>query len=121
FILKDTIVKGRDTTYIMDYFPARGSNFEGLKGKIHINTNGWGMEYVLAEPYYKTITSFVIEHYYKRYDDKYWFPERMNAVIDFERLPIYREPGILYNQIFIDSVNINIPLSDNEFDHVIQE
>ena len=40
FLLRDTIVSGADSTFIISYQPRRTANFEGLKGLLYISSNG---------------------------------------------------------------------------------
>jgi len=51
FKLEDTIWSGRDTTFIIQFRPRKGTNFDGLKGVISINTNKWAIQNVTAQPY----------------------------------------------------------------------
>ncbi len=121
FILQDTVIKGTDSTYIMYFQPRMGANFEGLKGEIHINTNGWAMEYIFAEPNYKSTVDFAMEHYYQQLPDGNWFPMDLGILLQLEQMPFFNDPGFVYSQLFVDSVEINIPLADEQFDHVKRE
>lgn len=121
YILQDTTFHGQDTTYIMYYQPKIGSNFEGLKGEIHINTDGWAMEYVSAEPYYKGNIDFAIEHYYQQVQNGNWFPQKLLILLHLERMPMFNQPGFIHSELFVDSVQLNLPLSDKEFNHVKRE
>ncbi|MFH2143856.1 MAG: DUF5686 family protein, partial [Bacteroidota bacterium] len=52
FILEDTMFsENNDTIYIISYRPFKGKNFDGLKGILHINTNKYAIQSVIAEPY----------------------------------------------------------------------
>lgn len=121
YILQDTIIRGQDSTFIMYYQPKKGSNFEGLKGEMHLNTNGWALEYIYAEPYYKGNIDFVMEHHYTHIDNKYWFPQELSILMQLERLPLVNDPGFIYSKLFVDSARVNIPIPDDEFDHVKRE
>lgn len=84
FILEDTLVKGTDTTFTMSFRPRKGKNFEGLKGHISINTNGWAIERVIAEPYEDQETFKVkIVQEYKFTADKKWFPYQLSTEFQF--------------------------------------
>lgn len=122
YILQDTIIRDGDSTFIMYYQPEFGSNFEGLKGEIHINSNGWAVEYVFAEPVYKSSVDFAMEHYYRRVDSKdNWFPEKLTILVYLQRMPIFNEPGFIYSELYVDSAELDIPISDKDFDHVKRE
>ncbi len=50
FKIEDTTYSGKDTVYIITFRPRKGTNFDGLKGVISINTNKWAIQNVIAEP-----------------------------------------------------------------------
>ena len=77
-------MKGTDTTFTMSFRPRKGKNFEGLKGHISINTNGWAIERVIAEPYEDQETFKVkIVQEYKFTADKKWFPYQLSTEFQF--------------------------------------
>lgn len=118
FILKDTLIRGTDSTFIMDYFPTQGSNFEGFEGEIHINSNGWAIEYVTAKPWDKGKISLSMEQRYKRMSDGYWFPIQLNFELELEKFPFRKNGAVMIGETYLDSIYINIPISDDKFDHV---
>lgn len=121
YILQDTVVRGNDTTYIMYYQPKKGSKFDGLKGVMHLNTNGWALEYIYAEPYYKSNVDFTMEHHYQMIKDGRWFPKELSILLQLERLPMFNDPGFVYSKLFVDSAEVNIPIPDDQFDHIKRE
>lgn len=116
YILKDTLVSHGDTTFVMDYHPNLGSNFEGLKGEIRINSNGWAMEYVSAEPVFKGKVDFYLEQEYAPTPSGDWFPKALVMTMSMEKIPFLKKPGFITSKVFVDSVQINLPLGDHEFD-----
>ncbi|HRI61906.1 MAG TPA: DUF5686 family protein, partial [Saprospiraceae bacterium] len=50
FNLEDTLYQGRDTVFVISFQPHRGRVFDALKGTLYINTNGWAVQNVRAEP-----------------------------------------------------------------------
>ena len=89
FILEDTLVKGSDTTFTMSFRPRKGKNFEGLKGHISINTNGWAIERVIAEPSEKQETFKIkIIQEYRFTAEKKWFPYQLSTEFQFLNLEI---------------------------------
>lgn len=118
FILTDTIFRGDDTTFIMDYFPKRGANFEGFEGVIHINSNGWAIEYVTAEPWDKGKISLSMEQRYERVNGGYWFPSELNFELELERFPFRKNGAVMIGKTYLDSVYVNLPVPEEMFDHV---
>ncbi len=121
YVLQDTIVKGTDSTFIMYFQPKIGSNFEGLKGEIHINSNQWALEYVFAEPNYKGTVDFAIEQEYQLLESGDWFPKTLGMLLQMERLPLFKDPGFLHSMVYVDSVNLEPGLVLKDFDHVKRE
>lgn len=118
FLMKDTAIVGTDTTFMMEYFPTRGSNFEAFEGEIHINTNGWAIEYVTAEPWDKGKISISMEQWYSRVHGGYWFPKQLNFSLELERFPFRKNGAVMLGETHLDSVYVNVPVPDQVFDHV---
>jgi len=82
FILQDTTVVGKDTTFTIFYRPRKGKNFEGMTGQLFINTNGYAIEKVIASPYSDTLTNKVkIVQEYAFSNGKKWFPSKLSTEI----------------------------------------
>ncbi len=119
FYLTDTVIHSdEDTTFIMDYFPTQGANFEGFEGEIHIHTDGWAIEYVTAEPWDKGKISLSMEQRYTKVTGGYWFPKELNFELELERFPFRKNGAVMIGKTFLDSVYVNVPVPDNVFDHV---
>lgn len=83
FILEDTTIVNQDTTFTIFYRPRRGKVFEGLTGRLYINTNGFAVEKVVAEPYADSngiILKIVQE--YALAEGRKWFPEKLSTQIE---------------------------------------
>ncbi|MEL6659599.1 MAG: DUF5686 family protein [Bacteroidota bacterium] len=84
FFLADTIVHAHDTTYIIQFWPQPKKSFVALKGLLFINTDGFAVENVIAEPADSTQTlQFVLQQQSKRVQGR-WFPHQLNADIFLE-------------------------------------
>lgn len=92
FLMEDTTVVGLDTTFIISYRPRDGKNFDGLKGQLYINTNGWAIEKVIAEPYESgdAITIRVVQEY-ELIEGKKWFPVKLSSEVGIPLLSINSE------------------------------
>ena len=50
FILEDTLYQGRDSVFVISYRPSHGRKFDALKGVLWVNTDGYALQNVIAEP-----------------------------------------------------------------------
>ena len=77
FLLCDTIISGIDSTFVISFQPRRTANFEGLKGLLYINSNGWAIQSVVAEPAdYSPIRLKIKQQY--ALTDSVWFPSELS-------------------------------------------
>ncbi len=83
FILEDTLVVNSDTTFTIFYRPRKGSNYDGLTGRIYINTDGFAVEKVSASPYDQTGFQVQIVQEYIRINAHKWFPHKLSTNVAF--------------------------------------
>ncbi|MFT5859914.1 MAG: hypothetical protein ACI865_002020 [Flavobacteriaceae bacterium] len=112
FILEDTTIINRDTTFTISYRPRAGKNFTGLKGYLFINSNGYAVEKVIAEPYNDTSgMQMRIVQEYEFIDGKKWFPIKLSTELDLKGLMTSPNMKNLYVQgrgnTYIDEIEIN--------------
>ncbi len=89
FVLEDTTIVNRDTTFTIFYRPRSGKNFDGMTGRLYINTNGYAIEKVTAKPYLDTAgTPVTIVQEYAFVEGKKWFPSKLSTEIELRSLPI---------------------------------
>ena len=83
FILEDTLYTERnDTLFIISFRPLRGKNFDGLKGILHINSNGYAIQDVIAEAAEQTgMIRIKIRQKYDWIEEQQWFPVELNTDI----------------------------------------
>lgn len=112
FILEDTTIVNLDTTYTIFYRPRKGKTFDGLTGRLYINTNGYAIEKVLAEPYNDTtgITLRIVQEYSFEKGIK-WFPSKLTTELDMRSLTVSSDVKDAYiigrGSTYIDSLQIN--------------
>ena len=87
FIIEDTLVHQLDTTFTIFYRPRKGKTFDGLTGRMYINTNGYAIEKVTAAPYTDTmglagaVGDLTIVQEYELIDDRKWFPSKLSTQV----------------------------------------
>lgn len=84
FRLEDTLFSKRgehtetDSIFVISFFPRKGKNFDALKGILYINSHGYAVQYVLAEPANKGLMDLKFEQKYEWVADTQWFPVQLN-------------------------------------------
>ncbi len=126
FILEDSTVTDIGTTYTIRFQPRKDKNFDGMKGWLYINTNGYALEKVIAEPAEKSesIQPKVIQEYLL-VDGRKWFPGKlsMEAVFPALRLNSDLENGYLVAKgtTYIDNIKLGADVSKQRFNAVTVE
>ncbi len=82
FKLEETIIHTNDTIFIIHFEPRKNKNFNGLKGLIYVNSDGYAIENVIAsQATEKGIAfRFKLQQQYKKIDNK-WFPQQLNTTV----------------------------------------
>ena len=89
FKIEDTTFTGKDTMYIISFRPRKGTNFDGMKGVITINSDKWAIQNVIAEPAAAGGGIQIrIQQMYEQVDGEHWFPVQMNTDVTFAQLQI---------------------------------
>lgn len=115
FIIEDTTYAQGDSVYFIRFYPKKGTNYETFKGVMHITTDGWALTYVNVDPADEGKISLNMEQFYRKVDGQHWFPVQLNFVVDLKRVPLRKTGGVMIGKTFIDSIQINVPVRDDEF------
>ncbi|MDZ7741598.1 MAG: DUF5686 family protein [Bacteroidota bacterium] len=81
FLLQDTAYTAQnDTVFIISYRPGKGTNFEGMSGVLSVNSNGWAIQNVIAQPAESDGKFEIrIQQLYEQFDGGQWFPVQLNT------------------------------------------
>ena len=85
FLIEDTLYNAPDTTFIISFRPRRNTNFEGLKGFLHVNTHGYAIENVVAEPAGDKLMDVHIQQNYVL-TGNHWFPRELKSELAWNDL-----------------------------------
>ncbi|MEO8732766.1 MAG: DUF5686 family protein, partial [Flavobacteriales bacterium] len=111
FQLEDTLYQGKDSVFVISYRPRRKTKFDGLKGLLYINTNGYAVQNVTAEPIDRKGTSIRFQQQHQRLPtadgDSAWFPVQLNTFIylgnvSINGLSVYGEGKTYLKNIELD-------------------
>lgn len=89
FILEDTLTHSKDSVFVVRFQPKINKNFESLKGFLHINTNGYAIQRVVAEPSNQGgELSLKIQQNYQLIEDSIWFPAQLQTYFYYNNLMV---------------------------------
>lgn len=84
FILEDTLyTPSADTLFIISFRPLQNRNFAALRGVMSINSNGYAIQNVIADPMEPPSPMFniKIQQRYELIDSIQWFPVELNTTL----------------------------------------
>ncbi len=120
FVLRDTLFQDKDTIFEIEYHPRKKSNFDGLKGFLHINTNKYAIQHIKASPANeKALFELNINQEYQLINDSLWFPVELGFVLQYKRYPskskrIKITGRSYFSEIKFDNVQIDALQKENE-------
>lgn len=124
FILEDTLfTEQNDTLFIISFRPLRGRNFDGLKGILHINSNGYAIQDVIAEAAEQEgIIRIRIRQKYDWIDNQQWFPVELNTdiILKTDEMKANGMPASLLGigKSYISNIVLNPEIKKGEFSSV---
>ncbi len=122
FILEDTTLVGNDTTFTISFRPRVGKNFTGMKGQLFINSNGYAIEKVIAEPYNDSSgMQMRIVQEYEFIDGIKWFPVKLSTELDLKSFTTTGSFSDLYMQgrgnSYIEEIKLNPEIKKRFFNN----
>lgn len=117
FLLEDSTYTGNDTVFVISYRPLKGRIFEGMKGVMYINSNGWALQSVIAEPAYAEEGARVrIQQNYELIEGRQWFPTQLNTDFELADIPDLMGFKILgTGRTYLQDIKIEPPLTRRDF------
>lgn len=122
FRLEDTLyVSEADSIFVISFVPEKGKNFDGLKGMLHINTNGYALQKAIAEPVIPPGDFTIkIQQQYDYIEESQWFPSQLNTRIVFNNMKLggekYEYTLIGDGRTYIRDIEINPSITPGFFD-----
>ncbi|MEA5459319.1 DUF5686 family protein [Arcicella sp. LKC2W] len=118
FDLIDTLITEiGDSTFVIEFAPQKNSNFEGLKGVLHIHSDNFALQYVEAEPAEKGLLNFKLEQVYeKNGETNRWFPKDLSAEWLLSEFKIGGQSLRFNIRSSIKNVELDVPILASYFD-----
>ena len=124
FLLEDTMYNEKsDTIFIISYRPKKGKSFTGLKGFLHINTNKYAVQSVVAEPLEEDKGMIVeIKQNSEFLENKQWFPTELITKITFKEAlnssGVEDYDLIALGSSYISNINLNPEVNKKDFSRI---
>jgi hypothetical protein len=84
FQLEETVLLGQDTLFWIAFEPLPQTNFEGLSGRIALNSKGYAIQNIIVRSLdapKSTHYGFRLEQHYEFVDSTHWFPTQIHSEI----------------------------------------
>jgi hypothetical protein len=131
FILEDTILTPTsDTLFVISFRPLRSKNFAALRGVLNINSNGYAIQNVIAEPVEapSPVFNIKIQQRYELVDSLQWFPVELNTQLFLNMANVQVQDSVSRHTVkyqivgmgnsYIKSINLIPNLRARDFSHV---
>jgi hypothetical protein len=125
FILEDSMfTELDDTLYVISFRPYPNRNFDGLRGVVYINSRGYAVQNVIAEPEEShNFFTIRIQQNYTLVDNRQWFPSELNTDIIFGQENFSAGSGRSHSLVgigksYLSEIEIEPELRQRDFNHV---
>ncbi|MEX1132203.1 MAG: DUF5686 family protein [Flavobacteriales bacterium] len=115
FILEDTLYQGVDTVFIISYQPRSGRKFDALKGVLYVNTDGYALQNVIAEPVERTgNVSVKLQQQFSKVGGKAWFPVQLNTFLYFDGITVNKFKVVGIGRTYLKDIRLDEPIAKRE-------
>lgn len=111
-----------DSLYVISFHPMRGSTFNGLRGTMTINSDGWALQSVKATPNEQGgIFTADIQQLYQKVEGQ-WFPKQLNTNLKFPSMVVSMDGGdfpmAAIGKSYLSDIEINPEISKRQFSDI---
>ncbi len=121
FNIEDTLYQKQDSVFIISFKSKKGKSFDALKGVLYINTNGYAIQNVIAEPDRNSFLNIKIEQKYTFEQGRFWFPNQLNYEAVFKKYPDKFLSTKLKGRSYIKKINFDPVFEKETFDEMLFE
>lgn len=121
FLLEDTfLTENLDTLFVISFKPLQGKNFDGLKGVLYINSDGYAIQNVIAESNAGNGITVKIQQKYELIERKKWFPVQLNTQIRINNLSGKKNVTLTgYGKSYLRDIRLGADAYTGNFSDVI--
>ncbi|MBQ6771651.1 MAG: carboxypeptidase-like regulatory domain-containing protein [Bacteroidales bacterium] len=111
-----------DSLYVISFHPRQGSTFNGLRGTMTVNSDGWALQGVKASPNEQDgMFNASIQQLYQKIEHQ-WFPKQLNTNLKFPGVTAdidgQRFPMIAIGKSYLTDIEINPEISQKQFSDI---
>ena len=111
-----------DSLYVISFHPIKGSTFNGLRGTMTVNSDGWALQSVKASPNEQGgMYTVTIQQLYQKVEN-HWFPKQLNTNLSFPSMTTnidgHSFPMIAIGKSYLTDIEINPEISDRRFSDI---
>ena len=111
-----------DSLYVISFHPMRGSTFNGLRGTMTVNSDGWALQSVKAAPNAQGgIFTADIQQLYQKVNGQ-WFPKQLNLNLIFPSMVVSMDdstfPMAAVGKSYLSDIEINPDISKRAFSDI---
>lgn len=111
-----------DSLYVISFHPKRGSTFNGMRGTLTVNSDGWALQSVKASPNDEGgIFVVSIQQLYQKIENQ-WFPKQLNTSLKFPGIKADVDGTALsmvaIGKSYLTEIEINPELSNQQFSDI---
>ena len=111
-----------DSLYVISFHPMRGSSFNGLRGTMTVNSDGWALQSVKASPNEKgDLFEASIQQLYQKVEGQ-WFPKQLNTNLLYLGMQVKMDGGsfplVAVGKSYLSDIEINPELSKRQFSDI---
>ena len=111
FILEDTLYQGRDSVFVISYRPSHGRKFDALKGVLWVNTDGYALQNVIAEPNERGGGSGVkLQQQFAKVSEV-WFPVQLNTFYYLDQVKFNDFSMMGVGRIYLKEIEVDVPIA----------
>ena len=114
FLIEDTLYRGADSVFVISYRPRKGTKFDGLKGLLYVNTDGYALQNAIAEPAeVSSGPALKVQQMHERINGK-WFPVQLNTwlFLPFMQVENYTLMGI--GRTYLKDIELDVDIARKE-------
>ena len=107
--------QGVDSVYVISYRPRSGKKFEGLKGVLYVNTDGYALQNVIAEPVERSgAASIKLQQHHEKIDGLAWFPVQLNTSLYFDGLKLNGANVVGIGKTYLKDIEVDADVQRKE-------
>ncbi len=114
FILQETVVTGQDSVFIISFAPLKGKNFNGLKGLLYINADGWAVQNIIAESASDDKRGIKLQQQFSK-GQGHWFPTELDVEITIPQIELKGHQPYGRIRTYISNINLSPNLQKSDF------